>query len=97
MNKFLKKFHPGYSLRAQISLASATMVLLLSAAIGFYAADVSKKQIEESEGNAFELRAKNALDVLDRGMFERAAKFRMRRFSMKFATPRRRLNTNGKF
>ncbi|HCI52127.1 MAG TPA: sensor domain-containing diguanylate cyclase [Gallionella sp.] len=72
MNKFLKKFHPGYSLRAQISLASATMVLLLSAAIGFYAADVSKKQIEESEGNAFELRAKNALDVLDRGMFERS-------------------------
>jgi hypothetical protein len=29
-------------------------------------------QIEQAQGEAFALRAKNALDVLDRGMFERS-------------------------
>ncbi|MDO8351138.1 MAG: EAL domain-containing protein [Gallionella sp.] len=72
MNNWLKKLHPGYSLRAQISLATGAMVLLLSVAIGYYAADISRNQIEHTEGEAFALRAKNALDVLDRGMFERS-------------------------
>ncbi|MDD2720996.1 MAG: EAL domain-containing protein [Gallionella sp.] len=37
-----------------------------------FAADVSRQQIEQNEGEAFALRAKNALDVMDRGMFERS-------------------------
>ncbi len=72
MNNWLKKLHPRHSLRAQISLATAATVMLLSVAIGFYAADISRSQIEQTEGEAFALRAKNALDVLDRGMFERS-------------------------
>jgi len=72
MNNWLKKLHPRHSLRAQISLATGAMVMLLSVAIGYYAADISRSQIEQTEGEAFALRAKNALDVLDRGMFERS-------------------------
>ena len=72
MNNFLKNIHPGHSLRAKISLASAVMVMLLSLAMSFYAADISRLQIEQTQGEAFALRAKNALDVLDRGMFERS-------------------------
>ncbi len=72
MNNWLKKLHPRHSLRAQISLATAAMVMLLSVAIGLYAADISRSQIEQTEGVAFALRAKSALDVLDRGMFERS-------------------------
>lgn len=72
MNNWLKKMHPRHSLRAQISLATAAMVMLLSVALSYYAADISRSQIEQTEGDAFALRAKNALDVLDRGMFERS-------------------------
>ncbi len=72
MINFFKNLHPGRSLRAQISLATAAMVILLSVAMAYYAADISRNQIEETQGEAFELRAKNALDVLDRGMFERS-------------------------
>lgn len=72
MNNIFKKLHPGRSLRAQISLATAAMVMLLSVAMAYYAADISRNQIEETQGEAFELRAKSALDVLDRGMFERS-------------------------
>lgn len=72
MKRLLNKLHPAHSLRAQISLATAAVVMLLSVAIGFYAADLSRSQIEQTEGEAFALRAKNALDVLDRGMFERS-------------------------
>ncbi|MFA6971591.1 MAG: EAL domain-containing protein [Gallionella sp.] len=72
MNNWLKKLHPRHSLRAQIGLATAAVVVLLSLVMSFYAADISRKQIEKTEGEAFALRAKNALDVLDRGMFERS-------------------------
>ena len=65
----LDKFNPVNSLRTQISLASASMVLVLSLALSFFAAENSKQQIESREGDAFAMRAKNALDVLDRGMF----------------------------
>jgi diguanylate cyclase (GGDEF)-like protein/PAS domain S-box-containing protein len=69
---WLKNIDPRSSLRAQISLASAGTVLLLSTLLSFYAAETSKRQIELSEGEAFVHRAKSALDVLDRGMFERS-------------------------
>ncbi len=68
----LARFNPTTSLRAEISLASGGIVLILSALLGFYASDVSKQQIEKESGLAFVQRAKNALDVLDRGMFERS-------------------------
>ncbi len=76
MSKLLDKFHPRHSLRAQISLAIAIMVMLLSVMISFFAADMIRKQIEQELGRAFALRAKNALDVLDRGMFERSREIR---------------------
>lgn len=72
MNNWFKKMHPRHSLRAQISLATALMVMLLSVAISYFAADISWRQIEQSEGDSFVRRAKSALDVLDRGMFERS-------------------------
>ena len=72
MNSIIKRLHPKHSLRAQISLATAAAVMLVSVVIGFYAADISRQQIEQTEGEAFALRAKNALDVMDRGMFERS-------------------------
>ncbi len=72
MNNLLKKLNPLHSLRAQISLASAAIVILLSLGLSYYAADISRSQIEQTAGDAFALRAKNALDVLDRGMFERS-------------------------
>jgi diguanylate cyclase (GGDEF)-like protein/PAS domain S-box-containing protein len=67
---------PRRSLRAEISLASGAIVLLLSTALSFYAADVSKSQIEQSEGESFVRRAQTALDVLDRGMYERSREIR---------------------
>ena len=75
-NWFIKKLHPKHSLRAHISLATATAVMLLSVVISFYAADISRAYIEQTEGEAFALRAKNALDVMDRGMFERSREIR---------------------
>jgi diguanylate cyclase (GGDEF)-like protein/PAS domain S-box-containing protein len=69
-------FDPRRSLRAEISLASGAIVLLLSTALSFYAADTSKRQIEQSEGEAFVRRAQAALDVLDRGMYERSREIR---------------------
>lgn len=61
-----------HSLRLQISLATAAIVILLSLAMSYYAAEISRNQIEKTQGEAFALRAKNTLDVLDRGMFERS-------------------------
>ena len=72
MNSLIKRLHPKHSLRAQISLATAAAVMLVSVMIAFSAADISRQQIEQTEGEAFALRAKNALDVMDRGMFERS-------------------------
>lgn len=76
MGTFFNVIDPRRSLRAEISLASGGIVLLLSAALSFYAADVSKRQIEESQGDAFVHRAQTALDVLDRGMYERSREIR---------------------
>lgn len=72
MNNWIKSIHPRHSLRAQISLAMAAVAMLLSVVISFYAADISRRQIERAEGEAFAMRARNALDVMDRGMFERS-------------------------
>ncbi|WP_035384342.1 EAL domain-containing protein [Ferriphaselus sp. R-1] len=67
----LQSLHPRHSLRAQISLASGIMVLLLSTALSFIAADISRQHIEISLGEDFARRAAGTLDVMDRGMFER--------------------------
>ncbi len=72
MRKFLKSIDPRHSLRAQISLASAAIVLSLSALLSLYATNTTREQIELTQGDAFIKRAKNALDVIDRGMFERS-------------------------
>ena len=69
--RWLNKLHPQNSLRAQISLASGTLAVLLSLALSFYAAENSKQQIEQSEGESFARRAMTILDTMDRGMFER--------------------------
>src|SRR5574340_319140 len=66
------RVNPRNSLRAQISFASGGMVLLLSLALSYFAAENSRRQIEQSEGESFVRRAKSTLDVLDRGMFERS-------------------------
>lgn len=70
--KWPARFNPTRSLRAEISFANGVIVLLLSTLLSFYASDVSKQQIEKESGLAFVQRAKTALDVLDRGMFERS-------------------------
>ncbi|HEX5337427.1 MAG TPA: EAL domain-containing protein [Gallionella sp.] len=44
--------------------------------LSYSAAENSRQQIEQREGESFALRAKNALDVLDRGMFERSREIR---------------------
>jgi len=72
----LNKLNPKYSLRAEIAWVSGAMVLLLSTALSFYAADASKRRIEQSEGESFVRRAQTALDVLDRGMYERSREIR---------------------
>ncbi len=69
---WLNKINPRNSLRAQISFASAGTVLLLSLVLSYFAAEDSRQQIEQSEGESFVRRAKSTLDVLDRGMFERS-------------------------
>ncbi|MBU1214683.1 MAG: EAL domain-containing protein [Gammaproteobacteria bacterium] len=76
MSSIFRMMNPRRSLRAEISLASGAVVLLLSTALSFYAADVSKQQIERSEGEGFMRRAQTALDVLDRGMYERSREIR---------------------
>ncbi len=74
--KWLKQFNPGNSLRAQISFASGALALVLSLVLSYLAAENSKHQIEQREGESFAIRAKNALDVMDRGMFERSREIR---------------------
>lgn len=68
---FFRQLHPIYSLRAQISLAMATVVISLSAVVSYIAADISKQQIEISQGEMFARQAASTVDVLDRSMFER--------------------------
>lgn len=65
-----------HSLRAQISFASGVIAVLLSLVISYYAAENSRRQIEQSAGESFVQQAKSALDVLDRGMFERSREIR---------------------
>jgi diguanylate cyclase (GGDEF)-like protein/PAS domain S-box-containing protein len=72
----VKNQSSGGKLRAQIALASGSIALLLSFALSYFAAEDSKQQIEQREGEAFVNRAKNALDVMDRGMFERSREIR---------------------
>jgi diguanylate cyclase (GGDEF)-like protein/PAS domain S-box-containing protein len=67
----LKKFHPRHSLVAQISYATAAVALVLSVILGYYAAEMSRQQIEQEQGESFARRAQSLVDVLDRGMFER--------------------------
>lgn len=66
------RFNPRNSLRAQISFASGTIVIVLSLVLSYYAAENSKTQIETREGESFARQAASMLDVLDRGMFERS-------------------------
>ncbi|PIU17372.1 MAG: sensor domain-containing diguanylate cyclase, partial [Gallionellales bacterium CG08_land_8_20_14_0_20_59_87] len=76
MKHCLKRVDPRRSLRAEIGLATGAIVLLVTTAISFYAAEASRQQIEQREGEAFVRRAQNALDVLDRGMYERSREIR---------------------
>ncbi|MEW5903089.1 MAG: EAL domain-containing protein [Pseudomonadota bacterium] len=76
MTGFFKMLDPRRSLRGEIGLANGAIVLLLSIGLSFYAAETSKRQIEQSEGEAFMQRAKSALDLLDRGMYERSREIR---------------------
>lgn len=70
MKKITALFDPRRSLRVQISLASAGIALGLSTLLSFYAADTSRKHIEQEQGAAFVQRAQAALDVLDRLAFK---------------------------
>jgi|GEM_PF-1253873 len=68
----LDRVNPKNGLRAQISLASGGIALVLSLVLSYFAAEDSRQQIEQAEGQSFQRRAQSALDVLDRGMFERS-------------------------
>ena len=76
MRRWRKRIDPRRSLRAEIGLAAGAIVLLVTTAISFYAAEASRQQIEQREGSSFMRRAQNALDVLDRGMYERSREIR---------------------
>ncbi len=73
---WLQHLNPRISLRAQISFASGALALTLSFMMSYLAVENNKRQIQRSEGEAFAMRAKNALDVMDRGMFERSREIR---------------------
>lgn len=68
---WIRKLHPRHSLVAQISYAFALMSLVLSVVLGYYAADMSRAQIEHEQGENFVRRAQNIVDVMNRSMFER--------------------------
>ncbi len=68
---WVRKLHPRHSLVAQISYAFALMSLVLSVVLGYYAADMSRSQIEQEQGEDFVRRAKSIVDVMNRSMFER--------------------------
>lgn len=69
--EWLRKMHPRHSLVAQISYATALVSITLSVILGYYAAAMSREQIERELGESFSRRAQSIVDVLDRGMFER--------------------------
>lgn len=66
-----ERLHPRHSLVAQISYATAAISIVLSVVLGYYAAEMSRQQIEHELGQSFQRRAQNIVDTLDRGMFER--------------------------
>ena len=68
---WIKKLHPRHSLVAQISYAFALVSLVLSVILSYYAANISREQIEREQGASFVRRAQNIVDVLNRSMFER--------------------------
>lgn len=65
------KWHPRRSLVVQISYAIALVSIVLSVILGYYAAEMSRRQIEREQGESFARRAQDIVDSLDRGMFER--------------------------
>ncbi len=69
---WLNRFNPKRSLRAQIAFATGAVAFSLSVALSYYAAGSSRQEIEQREGESFVRDAQSALDVLDRGMFERS-------------------------
>lgn len=71
MSDWIKSLRPRHSLVAQLSYGFALVSLVLSVVLGYYAAETSRQQIERDQGEAFVRRAKNVIDALDRGMFER--------------------------
>lgn len=71
LDSWLYRFNPRNSLVAQISYATAFVSIVLSVVIGYYAAQMSREQIEREQGESFARRAQSIVDVLDRGMFER--------------------------
>ncbi len=71
MFHLLYRLHPRRSLVARLSYAFAGVSLILSVVLGFYAAESSRRQIEQDEGQRFVSEARDVIDVLDRGMFER--------------------------
>lgn len=71
LSNWLRAIHPRNSLVAQISYAMALVSIVLSVALSYYAANLSRHQIEQELGSHFLHRAKDIVDVLDRGMFER--------------------------
>lgn len=80
MNNFLrwlKVLHPMRSLVAQISYATALVTLLLTVALSYYAAEISRLQIEHEQGENFARRAQSIVDLLDRGMFERTREIQL--------------------
>ncbi len=68
---WIRQLHPRHSLVAQISYATALVSIVLSVVLGYYAAAMSRQQIEQELGASFARRAQSIVDVLDRGMFER--------------------------
>ncbi|HEX5363076.1 MAG TPA: EAL domain-containing protein [Gallionella sp.] len=70
-SNWFSALHPRNSLVAQISYAMALVSIVLSVALSYYAASLSRQQIEQELGRNFVHRAQNIVDVLDRGMFER--------------------------
>lgn len=66
-----KRLHPRHSLVAQLSYAFAAISIVLSVVLGYYAAEMSRRQIEQDLSENFNQRAQDIVDALDRSMFER--------------------------
>ncbi|MDD2776630.1 MAG: EAL domain-containing protein [Gallionella sp.] len=68
---WVRKLHPRHSLVAKMSYAFALVSLVLSVILSYYAAEISRDQIEREQGASFVRRAQHIVDVLNRSMFER--------------------------